>query len=288
MINVIDTFIDFKEIFKDKLNFSIDDKIKLWEEDYMVNYPKLLAKCKDDYTNDGYQWDKIAREIVFSKTKDDFKKMIEAYNNIRNVIEDINKKSYELFNLDLDINIVLYSGLCNSAGWVDEYDGKRAILYGIEKIAELNWHKVDDIKSLLAHELCHVIHFEIRGKNNIIDDPKSNYEEGIWRLYTEGFAQFYQIKLTQQENDPRGIEWIKSCNENINQLKKLYIKALHNKEKGTNDFYGDWWKVIGISDTGYYLGQEFIKLLSKKYSLQKVSTLKFNEIEKELLNFLRD
>lgn len=89
MINTIDTFKTFKEVFKDKLDISIDDKIKLWEYEYMIHYPELLVKCKDYPTKNGYQWKKIASEIVFNKTKDNFEKMIEAYSNI--------KKRYRLY-----------------------------------------------------------------------------------------------------------------------------------------------------------------------------------------------
>ncbi|MFR9069031.1 MAG: hypothetical protein ACLVIU_01505, partial [Paraclostridium sp.] len=46
---------------------------------------------------------------------------------LKSVIDYINNKAYELFKIDLDINIVLYSGLCNSAEWVDEYNSKRVI-----------------------------------------------------------------------------------------------------------------------------------------------------------------
>lgn len=130
-----------------------------------------------------------------------------------------------------------------------------------------------------------VNHFEIREKNNIIDNYKTNYEDGIWRLYIEGFAQFYRVKLTPLVEE-RGEKWMEFCNENKEELKKLYIEALSDNDKGTNDFYGDWWEVIGISDAGYYLGQEFIKELSKRLSLQEVITISFDDLEKEVLNFL--
>src|SRR5699024_3544675 len=140
---------------------------------------------------------------------------------------------------DLDINIVLYCGLLNSAGWVDEYNGKRAILYGIDKIAELGWHTMDKLKPLLSHELCHVFHFELRGEDTLPSDIEENkYNEGIWRIYTEGFAQFFQQKLLNKEADSRGIEWEGICGLNEDRLKKLYLEVLNDSEKGTNYFFG--------------------------------------------------
>ena len=39
MINIIDTFEDFKNCFANNLNLSIEEKIKLWEECYISKYP---------------------------------------------------------------------------------------------------------------------------------------------------------------------------------------------------------------------------------------------------------
>lgn len=127
--------------------------------------------------------------MVFNRTKTDFDKMIEAHVNILNVIDSINIRIDKLLELNLDINIVLYCGLCNSAGWVNTYDNKRAVLFGIDKIAELNWHAMEKIETLVAHELCHVVHFQIRGKDDLPDDVEvNNYNRGIWNLYEEVFA----------------------------------------------------------------------------------------------------
>ena len=286
MVSIIDAFKDFKEGFENNLEISTEEKIKLWEKIYNDKYPLLIKKCKEDYINDGYEWENIAKTMVFNKTKENFPKMIEAYENIKIAIDKINYKVERLFNQKLDINIIIYAGLCNSAGWVDEYDNKKAILYGIDKIAELNWHKMSKIDSLVAHELSHVIHFEIREENNIIDDYEEMSDYGIWRLYVEGFAQFIQNKLIGKEKDPRGIEWINECRKNIKRLKELYLKALYDKEKGTKDFFGDWHKVLEISDVGYYLGQDFIENLNEKYDIYEIVLLELKDVKKELLRYL--
>lgn len=287
MINIVDTFEDFKECFESNLDLTVDEKIALWEDCYMVKYPELEYKCKNDYEVNGYKWKDIARNMVFNRTKDDFNKMIEAYKNILEIMNIINEKVVQVFNINLDINIVLYCGLLNSAGWVDKYDGKTAILYGIDKIAELNWHTIEKLEPLLSHELCHVVHFRLRGEDDMPDFVgKNKYNEGIWRIYTEGFAQFFQQALLDKDIDSRGIEWINGCKNNEEELKKLYLKALKDKNKGTNDFFGDWFQVLGISDAGYFLGAEMIKELTNKYSTKDIAQLHFEIIEDEVLNFL--
>ncbi|QAT41315.1 MULTISPECIES: hypothetical protein [unclassified Clostridium] len=115
-VKIIDTFKDFEECFKDKLDASVEDKIDLWEKCYISKYPELENKCKKDYENIGYDWRDIASTMVFNRTKNDFSKMKEAYSNILSIICDINEKVEEVFRLTIDINVVLYAGLCNSAG----------------------------------------------------------------------------------------------------------------------------------------------------------------------------
>lgn len=289
MIQIIDTFKDFKLCFENKLNLPIDKKIKLWEEVYISKYPELERKCKEYYESNGYSWRKIAKEKVFNNTKTDFNKMIKAHKNILEIMDVINSKVEKIFNVKLDINIVLYAGLCNSAGWVDTYGNKRAILYGIDKIAELNWYTMNELESLLSHELCHVVHFETRGEDTLPNNISRNkYNEGIWYLYEEGFAQFFQYKLMEKEFDSRGAEWFKNCKINEKQLKGLYLEALYDDEKGTMDFFGDWFKVLDISDAGYFLGAQLIKGLYSKCGIEHIARLEFPEIENEVMKFIRN
>lgn len=287
MIKIINTFKHFDECFETNLDTSVEEKINLWENCYINKYPELEKKCKDDYENCGYKWRDIAHSRVFNRTKNDFSKMKEAYDNIMLTLDGINDKVKKVFGLNLDINIVLYVGLCNSAGWVDYYEGKRAILFGIDKIAELNWHTVEKLEPLVAHELCHVIHFELRGKDNLPDSvERTPYNIGIWRIYEEGFAQFYQNKFLLSEHDCRGDEWIKKCILNKKKLKNMYLKALLDEQIGVRDFYGDWFEVLGISDTGYFLGAELIKELDKVYSAKVIAQMPFSKIIDVVTNFL--
>lgn len=287
MIHIVDTFKDFKLCFKDKLDLTIEEKIDLWEKNYIYKYTELEKKCKEDYSSNGYDWNKIAKEMVFNRTKKDFYKMIQAHKNILLIMNTLNTRIDKLFNLNLEVNIVLYCGLCNSAGWVDTYNNRRAILFGIDKIAELNWHTSEKLESLLAHELCHVAHFGIRGEDKLPDNiDRNRYNEGIWSLYEEGFAQFFQYKLLDKEIDSRGIEWFEICKINETQLKKLYLRALFDEEEGTKDFFGDWFEVLGISDAGYYLGAEFIRMMDTQHNIEYIAKLSFEEIENQVVKFL--
>lgn len=127
-----------------------------------------------------------------------------------------------------------------------------------------------------------------KGEDKLPSSIDSNiYNEGIWYLYEEGFAQFFQYKLLDKEVDSRGKEWFDICRANERQLKNLYLKALFDEEKGTQDFFGDWFKVLGISDAGYYLGTEFIRRLNTQYNIEYIAKMQFEEIENEVNKFLK-
>lgn len=286
MVNVIDAFGEFKNILEKNLNKSTEDKLQLWIKYYEKNYPELKEKCTCDYEKDGYSWKEVAVNKVFNRVAEDFCFMIEAHENLLKVLKDIEERVIKVFHVEIDINIVLYSSLGHAAGWVDECEGKRAIIFGIDKIAELRWQTTDQLDSLVCHELSHVVHYYIR--NEVIPKwaEENKYNNGIWNIYEEGFAQFFQHKLSYAKVDSRGEGWISICNENKDKLKKLYLEALKNDERGTNDFFGDWFQVLGISDAGYFLGAELIKGLSEKYDLKHIACMKKEDIEKVVLDFL--
>lgn len=231
MVNIIDAFGEFKSILEKNLNKSAEEKLQLWIEYYEKNYPKLKEKCTCDYENDGYNWIDVGVNKVFNRATEDFCFMIEAYENLLRVLKDIEGRVTKVFHVEIDINIVLYSSLGHAAGWVDEYEGKRAIIFGIDKIAELRWQTIEQLDSLVCHELSHVVHYYIR--NEVI--PKwareNKYNNGIWNIYEEGFAQFFQDKLSYAKVDSRGEGWISICNENKYRLKQLYLEALKDEER---------------------------------------------------------
>ncbi len=286
MINVIDVYDSYRQVIADNMNKSCDEKINVWQDFHQKNYPELLGKCTNYYEEDGYNWMKVARESVFPRRKEDYPYMEKAHENLLKVLENISKRVQEVFNIDLDINVVIYAGLCNAAGWVDEYEGKRTVLFGIDKMAELRWHDLEKIDCLVCHELCHVIHFFIRGEVIPEEASINKYNYGIWDLYEEGFAQYFEEKISRYHKDSRGENWSYECEKNEKKLKKLYLEALEDSEKGTRDFFGDWYKVLGISDTGYYMGAKFIEGLNDRYDVKTIAVMDPVSIENEVLKYL--
>ena len=69
------------------------------------------------------------------------------------VTKGLNQRIIDCFAHELEIDIVLYLGLCNAAGWVTNINGRDVILLGIEKILELSWYDEDSMYGLIYHEL---------------------------------------------------------------------------------------------------------------------------------------
>ena len=284
-MQIIDTFDDFYQLFKDHLDENVEDLIIRWEQ-YIANYPELEIKCKTDYSEFGYDWVEIAKTKVFNRTKLDFNLMKIIHNKMKTLIESILLASKKTFHVEHFGNIILYCGLGNGAGWVDTYQGKRAILFGLEKISELNISQDEDLKSLIAHELCHVIHFELRG-TDCLEGELTSYHQGIWQLYTEGFAQYYQSRLLEQSDDYRGSEWLSKCEFLYDDLKELFLEGLIHEEIGIQQFFGDWFEVLGVQDAGYFLGAKMIDELSHHYTIEEMANFDLDELELKSLSFLK-
>jgi hypothetical protein len=196
-------------------------------------------------------------------------------------IRQANERFESLFgSLDLDITILI--GLCNGAGWVLKIDQKLTILFGLEKIIELNWTSPEKIDSLVCHELGHIAHFHLR--NSFEDEFLDPTKNSVMQLYFEGFAEHVETLLTPKMHR-RGKKWMTFCKKNLSLIKKTYLETLLNKQS-TQGFFGDWVSILNQHDLGYYLGQQWMISLLRKYDLIKIAKLSYEKIYEELLIYL--
>ena len=110
------------------------------------------------------------------------------------------------------MEIVLYLGLCNAAGWVTTMNGKDVVMLGVEKILELNWHELDALYGLVYHELGHIYQKQFSVLERHSEDTK---QEFVWQLFTEGIAMYFEQALVGSfdfyHQDANG--WKKWCEE---------------------------------------------------------------------------
>lgn len=53
------------------------------------------------------------------------------------------------------------------------------------------------------------------------------------------------------------------------------------------EFFGSWFNIQGKSQTGYFLGHEFIRALEDTYSLREIALTKEDTIKKLGLQYLK-
>ena len=183
----------------------------------------------------------------------------------------------------MDLDIILYLGLCNGAGWATSLHNKNVVLLGIEKIIELDWCNEEDMFALIAHEIGHIWH---KTKGGCFGKQKNISEKALFQLYSEGVAMLFEQLLCGDENyyhqNQEG--WIDWCENNLIELKGEYLIRITNSES-VQDFFGDWNSYKGHSDVGYFIGCKFVRFLLKKYSLTEMLSMEMDLMLKEYISF---
>lgn len=282
-MNIINTFHAAQSFLEICCNDSIEEAIIAWER-YMYRWPELQAKCQEDH---GETWREMFASYVFPKLCRDNEKISRAHNNLLAVLPAVWGKCNELFGPVGNINIVIYLGLGNGAGWVTDYEGAPSVLFGLENIADLNWMDTGSLEYLVAHELCHVVHQIMYGKEEWLALYEDAADGRYFRLYLEGFAERYQeIVLGRPVFDRYGEGWLEWCQANNHRLGAMYLERLRNGDP-VSDFYGNWNQIEGYSDVGYYLGREFVLYLEGLgFGVKDIARLPIEKIRSHVEQFL--
>lgn len=272
-MKIINTCDKIKSVFID--GFSID----LWRKYAGEISKELPSKCEKDAKEYNFNESVLpVLEVALNEEKLDF-----VSRNFQTVIDTLNDNLSKLFDKEPDINIILYLGLCNGAGWATTLDGKNTVLLGIEKIIELNWGDETNMRALILHEIGHLWH-KLNGNLHIPEYTKRR--KGIAQLYCEGVAMVCEHILCGDDEfyhqDKDG--WLDWCYKSENQIKREYLRRLDAKES-IQDFFGDWCSYNGYSDVGYFLGCRFVEYLMKTYSLKEIANMKYRVLNKAFTEF---
>lgn len=273
-MQIIDSIHDIHQCYKDGI-FSLNR----WRS-YMQNvYPSAIELIESDSACYDFERDVLP---VLNAAANQPEKLAQLHRSFRSAFLNLEEDVHKHFHTAIDADVVLYLGLCNGAGWATIVNGKYVVLLGIEKIIELNWTDETSMVALLYHELGHLWHNQERKLNW---GGKTAEEKALWQLYSEGVAMFFEQKLCQNENffhqDQDG--WLKWCNQNKTRLFAEYIRRIEHNES-IQDFFGDWGRIEGHSDVGYYLGSALIRAALKEYSINEIPDLSLSDI-KRLLYF---
>jgi len=239
--------------------------------------PALPDKCLSDAAS--YDFERDVRPVLAS-AMGDCAKLEAAHASFLRATESLTQRFEAVFGTNLQVDIILYLGMCNGAGWATELDGKPAVLLGMEKIIELGWTDDASMIGLIYHELGHIWH---DAAGTLHADAKTHAEKAVWQLYQEGIAMHCEQLLMNdawhyhQNKDG----WLAWCQNNETALFAEYKRRIDAHES-VQDFFGDWCSYLGHSDVGYFLGGELIKRLAGRHLLNELAKLPVDVVCEEL------
>jgi len=282
---ILDTYPSFKESWGKVKTKSLDVLLDLWENEYMSRYPELFELQVKSYKDLRVDWRKIAKERVFPKLLNSLQFVEESWRNLHDVIPKAYGRFKDFWRRDFDVIFVIYVGIGCGAGWATEYNKRYAILLGLENIAELRWNSKECLEGLLLHELSHIAHMVLRGLSP--EEFEELEEDPLFLLYSEGFATRCEHLILGEERwrIAPSEDWLKWCKDNLSFLASEYLKRVERNES-VNDFFGSWLGIEGMSQTGYYLGHEYVKSLERHMSIEEIATMNLNSIERSVKEFL--
>ncbi len=282
MINIIDTYSQIDTLFEDgmfqRANWEI--YINSVYADSAHVFIDDLNECLDDGS---YVYEKDVLPVLNAVYNHPESEVL--HTSFCEITEGLNQKVIECFGQELDIDIVLYVGLCNGAGWVTNINGRDTILLGIEKILELHWCDENAMRGLVYHELGHVYHKQYGRFHQQSDSNSRNF---VWQLFTEGIAMYFEQALVKDFNyyhqDNNG--WLTWCENHFQQIVSDFHHDLPTMTKSNQRYFGDWVNYNGKGDVGYYLGTRFVQKLSGNYDFDRLINLDIDSVYREYVFFV--
>ena len=281
---ILDTYQDFLAYWMRASFKNLDEQIKLWQNSYMKKYSELLSKQVQNYEEENMDWREVAKKI-FPKLPQRFQLLRTARNNILGICESIYMKASKMLKLNFSILFVIYVGVGCGAGWATTYNGKPAVLLGLENIAEEKWHTKNKLEGLISHEIGHLAHMKWRNEWEKFEKAE---QDPLFQLYSEGFAQRCEHKILGREtwHMAQDKEWLVWCEQNKSWLAKEFLKRLE-KQVSVNDFFGSWFNIQGRKQTGYFLGHAFIRELEKTYGLREIALFNVEKVRALGIQYLK-
>ena len=281
-MNIINTYADIGSVF-DIEHFNIE-KWKTYIDKCVPGAKKLCIDDMQECVDAGYSWQKDFLPIL-DNVKDDSAMCKEAINSFQTVIGNLDERIAQVFNRTVNVDVILYIGLCNGAGWVTEINGTTSVLLGLEKILELGWVSIDDMTGLIIHELGHVYQSQYGVLHEKTDNLADKY---IWQLFTEGVAMVFEQKVVGNDEyfhqDKNG--WKSWCDCNKEKIKQSFFEDLMTMTDKTQRYFGDWVGFEGYGDVGYYLGTMFVRFLLQNNEFDKVIKYNLCKVKDEYSRFM--
>ena len=282
MIRIIDTLAHIPSAF-DGGQFSLDKWKVYMESAYGGCVQMLTDDLEDCLRNGGYAYETDILPILNDACGHPASEAL--HESFRRATDGLHQRVCDLFGRELDVDIVLYLGLCNGAGWVTSVNGRDVILLGVEKILELNWCDEDAMRGLIYHELGHVYHMQHGAFRQSSEDTERNF---VWQLFTEGIAMYFEQALvgdfSYYHQDKDG--WLSWCEAHTAQIAADFHSDLPAMLPSNQRYFGDWVRYHGRGDVGYYLGARFVHWLADTCEFDRLIRMDVNEVYGAYLSFI--
>lgn len=262
-------------------------EIEKWKSYMNTSIPGAKEICLSDMQetmNAGFSWQNDFLPVLNSVVRDEVKrnKTIESFCR---VTEHLDERIIERFQKTVDVDLILYLGLCNGAGWVTSINGKNTVLFGIEKIMELNWCDTDSMIGLIVHELGHVYQAQYGVLHRKFDSLSDTF---LWQLFTEGVAMVFEQEIV---GDPEYFHqnnngWKQWCDEHVALIKQSFRADVSSMTQKNQRYFGDWVSFEGYGDTGYYLGACFVRFLLDSDCFDHIILYGIQEVREGFERFL--
>ena len=282
-MRIIDTFPDVLTAYEG--NAFCFEKWKSYIDSVLPGASSLfLSDLKQCLETGKFSWEKNFLPVLNAVALQDGLRE-RARDSFRRATEHLERSIYDKFGKGLDVDIVFYLGLCNGAGWVTEYQGRKAVFLGIEKIMELNWCGIDDMYGLIYHELGHVY----QGQYGVLErDFRRSADRFLWQLFTEGIAMYFEQVLVGDPDyfhqDKDG--WKTWCDSHFEEIKGDFDRDLNTMTFATQRWFGDWVEYRGHGDAGYYLGCRFVRYVLSMYELDEIISFDMDTVTRLYRQFI--
>lgn len=274
MIKIIDTFDKIPTLFEEgKWN---GEKWEKYINSIYENSAHLFEDEVKGYIASGkYTFEKNFLPIIQNVYQNE--DLTHLHDAFVQVTKNLDQKVKQKFHRELNVDIVLYLGLCNAAGWVTNINDRDTVLLGIEKILELKWFDLETMYALVYHELGHVY----QAQYGLLEQESQNQRKNtVWQLFTEGIAMYFEQSLVgdfeHYHQDKNG--WKNWCESHLLQILEDFDRDISTTTRYGQRYFGDWCDYNGYSNVGYYLGTKFVHDLVAKTPFDELITLDIDSV----------
>jgi hypothetical protein len=276
-IHVVDTYPSFLACWERIECLPAERQADEWLADFRAAWPELARMYEEDYTRDGLDWRQVLAERVFPGLADQLPVMGETRDALPGVVEDAYAEARAALGLDFDVTVVIVA--IGYGGWATCYEGRRAVLVGLDTLASLSWTDGDTVQAFLLHELGHLLHAEWRARAGV-----EGGQGPLWQIYEEGFAQRCEHVAmgceTFHMRQGQGEGWLDWCRGRRSFLAREYLAAVEAGEP-VYRFFGSWPEchIEGWREGGHFLGHEVVVEWQAESTIHDIATLPADGVE---------